>query len=166
MRPIGFPDRPPRGGLFVSARLRQNGLQLWGRAMSDRAEKEKLLRGLYAARERDDRATIGNYVAGLKHFQMMGAREISPVAMTAKGADEIKPFVDQLVDTFTMRDITIVNLLIDGDRALVHWRARVTANPTGNMALTEIADLIEFENGQIVSMKEFCDTALAAKLMT
>jgi ketosteroid isomerase-like protein len=134
--------------------------------MTDRAEKERLLRELYAARERDDKAVIGNYIAGLEHFQLMGSREHSPVAMAAKGLEEIKPFIDQLVNTFTMKDITIINLLIDGDRAMVHWRARVTANPTGNMAVTEMADLFEFENGKIVAMREFCDTALAAKLMS
>ena len=133
--------------------------------MIDRAEKERMLRELYAARERDDKAVIGNYIAGLKHFQMMGSRDHSPVAMAVKGQEEIKPFIDQLVNTFTMHDITIINLLIDGDRALVHWRARVTANPTGNMAVTEMADLFEFEDGKIISMREFCDTALATKLM-
>jgi len=133
--------------------------------VTDRAQKEQMLRELYAARERDDKAVIGNYIAGLKHFQLMGSRDHSPVAMAAKGQEEIQPFIDQLVNTFTMRDITIIDLLIDGDRAMVHWRARVTANPTGNMAVTEMADLFEFENGKIVAMREFCDTALAAKLM-
>jgi ketosteroid isomerase-like protein len=133
--------------------------------MTDRAEKERMLHELYAARERDDKVVMSNHIAGLKHFQMMGSRDHSPVAMAVKSQEEIKPFIDQLVTTFTMHDITILNMLIDGDRAMVHWRARVTANPTGNMAVTEMADLFEFENGKIVSMREFCDTALAAKLM-
>jgi len=40
----------------------------------------------------------------------------------------------------------------------------MTIRSTGEEAVTEMADIVTFENGKIASFLKFCDTALAAKM--
>ena len=56
-------------------------------------------------------------------------------------------------------------MLIDGPSAAVRWQATFHYTKTGRMFLTELADFITVANGKVVSIFEFLDTALAAKVM-
>jgi ketosteroid isomerase-like protein len=47
----------------------------------------------------------------------------------------------------------------------VHWRVTARAPASGQSAVTELFDLVEVKNGRIASFLEFCDTALAARMM-
>ncbi len=70
-----------------------------------------------------------------------------------------------LIGAFEFRNHEIVSLIVDGPRAAVHTRVRVRAAGTGEEVTTEMVDLITVRDGKIVSFLEFCDTAMAAKLM-
>jgi ketosteroid isomerase-like protein len=56
-------------------------------------------------------------------------------------------------------------MLIDGNAAAVHWRAKFRSNINGQTVETDLFDLVELEDGRVTSFLEFCDTALAARLM-
>jgi ketosteroid isomerase-like protein len=60
-----------------------------------------------------------------------------------------------LVKTFRLADHQVLSLLVDGDRAAVHWSASVHSRITGTRVKTEFVDLVEFEGAQIVSYAEF-----------
>ena len=55
--------------------------------------------------------------------------------------------------------------VIEGSKAAVHWRSKVRSSLTGETVVTELFDLVEFEDGRISSFLQFCDTALAHRLM-
>jgi ketosteroid isomerase-like protein len=90
---------------------------------------------------------------------------VSPVATKVVGADQYRPLLAGMIKTFELLDYTIVCMLIDGDTAAVQWHAKIRSSVTGQTVETDLFDLIEMEDGQIASFLEFCDTALAARLM-
>jgi ketosteroid isomerase-like protein len=132
--------------------------------MTSREDIERALRDVYAARQRGDLDAIGCIFAPHARFQMAGSNA-SPVAVRAEGAEQYRPLLAGMMKTFEVLDHQIVSMLIDGSKAAVQWRARLRSTITGETVETDLFDLIEMEDGRIRSFFEFCDTALAARMM-
>jgi ketosteroid isomerase-like protein len=132
--------------------------------MTNREDIERALRDVYAARQRGDLDAIGRIFAPHARFQMAGSNA-SPVAVRAEGAEQYRPLLAGMMKTFEVLDHQIVSMLIDGSKAAVQWRARLRSTITGETVETDLFDLIEMEDGRIRSFFEFCDTALAARMM-
>ena len=133
--------------------------------MNDRRQIEDLLEKLYAARMRGDIETIGRLFAKDATFCMAGSATASPIAVSTLGHEEVLPLLKRMIDTFEHSDFEILSMLIDGHKVAVHWRSTVRHTGTNQVAETEIMDLIELADGRVKSFTEFCDTALAARLM-
>ena len=134
-------------------------------AAPKRSEIERLLRDAYAARMRGDTDAVCACFAEAPHFAIAGAQQTSPIPVKVAERNAFRSLMDGLIKTFDFRDHEILSMVIDGSKAAVHWRVRVRAAPTGEEAVTEIVDVVTVENGKIASFVEFCDTALAARLM-
>ena len=132
--------------------------------MTSREDIERALRDVYAARQRGDLDAIGRIFAPHARFQMAGSNA-SPVAVRAEGAEQYRPLLAGMMKTFEVLDHQIVSMLIDGSKAAVQWRARLRSTITGETVETDLFDLIEMEDGRIRSFFEFCDPALAARMM-
>jgi ketosteroid isomerase-like protein len=132
--------------------------------MTSREDIERTLRDVYAARQRGDLDAIGRIFAPHARFQMAGSNA-SPVAVRVEGAAQYRPLLAGMMKTFEVLDHQIVSMLIDGSKAAVQWHARMRSTVTGETVETDLFDLIEMEDGRIRSFLEFCDTALAARLM-
>jgi ketosteroid isomerase-like protein len=132
--------------------------------MSSREDIERTLRDAYAARQRGDLDVLGQIFAPHARFQMAGSNA-SPVAARAEGAEQYRPLLAGMIKTFEVLDHNIVAMLIDGSKAAVQWRAKIRSAVTGQTVETDLFDLIEMEDGRIKSFYEFCDTALAARMM-
>jgi ketosteroid isomerase-like protein len=132
--------------------------------MTSREDIERALRDVYAARQRGDLDAIGRIFAPHARFQMAGSNA-SPVAVRVEGAEQYRPLLAGMIKTFEVLDHQIVSMLIDGSKAAVQWRARLRSTITGETVETDLFDLIEMEDGRIRSFLEFCDTALAARMM-
>jgi ketosteroid isomerase-like protein len=134
--------------------------------MSDRSSVEKLLREAYAARMRGDIDTIGRIFADNARFEMAGSSQVSRVPARVEGAGQIRPLISQMIKTFELSDLRILSMIIEGSKAAVHWRVKVRSSVTGETADTQLMDLVEVKDGRITSFVEFCDTALASRLMS
>jgi ketosteroid isomerase-like protein len=132
--------------------------------MNSRNEIEQTLREVYAARKRGDLDGLGRVFAPNARFQLAGSNA-SPVATKVVGAEQYRALFAGLIKTFEVLDYTIVTMLIDGNSAAVQWRAKLRSSINGQTVETDLFDLIEVEGGQVTSFLEFCDTALAARLM-
>jgi hypothetical protein len=55
-------------------------------------------------------------------------------------------------------------LLVDGEKALLHWTARVTYTPTNKSENVETFDVVTFRDGKIVDCLQSTDTALVSSL--
>ena len=129
--------------------------------MTDRGKIETFIRKFYAARVEGDMETLGKAFAENAKFQVAGSPEFSMLATFTEGHDGVMGLLQTMVDSLALEDFTIVDLLIDGDKAAVRWRATVHLVTSGQTLSTELADFIEIADGKVVSFTEFLDTALA-----
>jgi ketosteroid isomerase-like protein len=134
--------------------------------MTDRTEIEQLVRNAYAARVRGDIDEIMRLCDPNVHFELAGEKTASPVPMRVLGASDFRPQLAELIRVFKFHSYDIITMAIDGSKVAVRGRAEITSAITGETVVTELADFIEVKDGRIASFVQFCDTALAAKLMT
>ena len=131
--------------------------------MTSRAEMEKSIRSLYVARvhgdldgtlkDMADDATFGIHARGT------GAPELSaPI----KGPAAIRAAVGALIADWQFKDWKEIDLLVDADKekAVLHWRARVTNTKSKKSEIFYVFDVIKFRDGKIVDFQESTDTAL------
>jgi ketosteroid isomerase-like protein len=127
----------------------------------DRSETEGFIKRFYAARIAGDMAALSDAFAEDARLQVAGSPEFSILATTAEGRDSVMALLQTMTDTFALEDFAIRDLLIEGGRAAVRWKAAVNVITAGQTYETELADFIELKDGKIVSFTEFLDTALA-----
>jgi ketosteroid isomerase-like protein len=72
---------------------------------------------------------------------------------------------EAMIAKFAVTDFEILDLFVAGNKAAVRWRATMRQADTNEESTTEIAQFLEVENGQVISLVEFLDTALAMKLV-
>jgi ketosteroid isomerase-like protein len=123
--------------------------------MTDRLEFEILLRELYDARIRGNIAALCLPFADDATFRIAGPGQGGPVAMCAIGKSEIRPLLALLIKAFKLSEFTVFSILIDGEKAAVHWRAKIHSRIAGTIILTELVDLIELRDNRVASYVEF-----------
>jgi ketosteroid isomerase-like protein len=123
--------------------------------MTDRMEIGCLLRELYAARVRGDLDGVCRTFSHDAKFRIAGTSNGSPIAITAVGAAEIRRWLALMIKSFQLTGHTIQSILIDGDKAAVHWQTRVYSRITGTNVSTELIDLVKLQEGRIASYTEF-----------
>jgi ketosteroid isomerase-like protein len=124
-------------------------------AVPDRLEVERLLRELYAARLGGDLEALCRTFAQDARLEIAGTSYSSPMAIRAAGLVEIRSWLALLVKTFQLSDQEILSMIIDGEAAAVHWRARIRSKITGATVLTELVDVVRVREGRIASYTEF-----------
>jgi ketosteroid isomerase-like protein len=123
--------------------------------MPDRLEVERLLRELYAARLGGDLEALCRTFAKDSRLDIAGTSYASPMAIRAAGLGEIRSWLALLVKTFQLSDQEILSMIIEGEAAAVHWRARIRSKITGATVLTELVDVVRVRDGRIASYTEF-----------
>jgi ketosteroid isomerase-like protein len=134
--------------------------------MSDRGEVERLILDAYQARRGGDLAAVGEIFASEMSFKLAGSPSASAVAVSVSGIQDFQSVVKGMTKTFDWVDQTILSMVVEGPKAAVHWRGNLRSMVTGEMVETEMIDLFEVRDGKILSLIEFCDTALAARMMS
>lgn len=132
--------------------------------MTEREKIQALLSDVYAARARNDVPAILKSCTPDVRYQMAGSGETFAAAK-AEGQAEFSVVLDTLFKTFELIDYQIQGITVDGSNATVHWRGNFRSGVTGETAETEIVDVIRVHEGRIVSVIQFCDTALAHRMM-
>jgi ketosteroid isomerase-like protein len=133
--------------------------------MASRKAIEKVVREIYAARKRGDYDAMAEMCTPRASFRIAGATEHSPAAGTTRGRAALRERFAALAQ-FAFANQKMLTIIADGDRAAVHWRAKVTYKPTGKSEVTEFCDLWTVRNGKMTSLVQFIDTALARHLTT
>jgi ketosteroid isomerase-like protein len=131
----------------------------------DPQDVHKLIHDVYAARRSGDVDKILSFFGDEPVFVMAGEPAASPVALSCESRTNLHATITQLVGAFEFLDQDIHTILVDGNRAAVHWRGRLRSTRTGEIAETELVDIVELRDGKIATFKQFCDTALAARLI-
>jgi ketosteroid isomerase-like protein len=132
--------------------------------MTDRATIEALIKQGYAARERGDVDAIIACFRPDGRFHLVGSPQAASICGLAAGHAELRAAMGALVANFEISQRDFVAILIDGNRAAVHSRVKARHVPNDKIVTTDILDLWTFENGEIVEILEFADTALINSL--
>jgi ketosteroid isomerase-like protein len=123
--------------------------------LTNRSAVDGLLRELYAARVRGDFEGLCRVFCEDAKFRIAGVGQAGPVALTAVGISEIRRWLALLLKTFQLSEQMILSMIVENERAAVHWRAKVCSRITGLTVLTDLVDLVEVKNGRIASFTEF-----------
>lgn len=131
----------------------------------DREAIKALINRAYEARDNDNiEGTIALFHPEAQ-VQVAGSHEHAEAAVTARGHREVRQTLERLIATFQFVERTVISTLIDGDRAAIHSRVQLRFIPKNLTVTTDLLDLWRFENGKIVGLVEFADTALVNYLM-
>ncbi len=122
--------------------------------MTKRAEFEALLNKLYAARMRSDTQAVCGLFSDEARIRFAGGTGSSPIVATAEGIAEFHPLLTLMIKSFKLADQRILSMIIDGERAAVHWQALIHSRIFGSSTLTEMVDIVTTEDGRITSYTE------------
>ena len=123
--------------------------------MTERRQGEELLRRLHTARLEANLEQLCALFSPDARLRIQGTSDGKPIAIEARGADQIRPWLSVLVKTFRLRDYQLLSLTIEGERAVAHWHVNIHSKITGALVATELVDLIEVRDGHISSYTEF-----------
>jgi ketosteroid isomerase-like protein len=123
-------------------------------ATAERADFERLLEALYAARVAGTLEPLCALFAPDALFRISGSSDGKPIALAAQGSAEVRSWLTVLLKTFRISRHEILSMTVDGSRAAVHWRAHIHSRITGASVPTELIDLIEMRAGRIGSYIE------------
>jgi ketosteroid isomerase-like protein len=73
--------------------------------------------------------------------------------------------VGALVAAFDFLEQTLLNSVIEDNKAAKHWRLKVKHNSSGEVFVTELFELWTIDGDRVASLVQFCDTALLARIM-
>ena len=133
--------------------------------MTSRVQIEETIRLLYIARVKGDldgtlRDIADDAVSGL-HARGTGAPQLSaPIA----GKASIKAAIGALIADWQFRDWKQIDLLVDGEKAMLHWRANVTNTKSNKSEVFDVFDVIKFRDGKIVDYQQSTDTAMMMRI--
>jgi ketosteroid isomerase-like protein len=129
--------------------------------MTRSEEIKAIIARLYAARKSGDVDGILRLFDEKATFAMSGSKQASAIAVEAKGANEIRAALANLINAYDVHEQTILSFLVDEEKAAVHHRSKMKFKPTGEVFDTEMLDLWKLDGNKIISVIEFVDTALA-----
>ncbi len=133
--------------------------------MTGRSDIEALIRGLCAARVAGDMDVLRQGYAENATFRIAGSPEWGALTAPLTGHAAIMARFESNIASLPLGDFAILDLFVDGNLAAVRWRASVCATKTKDEPTTEVAQFLEVENGKVVSLVEFLDTAYALSLL-
>ncbi|MEZ5829131.1 MAG: nuclear transport factor 2 family protein [Hyphomicrobiales bacterium] len=133
--------------------------------MTDRSEFKSLLQRIYAARVSGDMDVLRKDFTDDTTYVVAGSPDVGAMTVAMSGHADVMGVFERMLANYKLSNFEFLDMLIDGDRAAVRWRATVHNAANGKTIDTELAHFITIENGKIASMIEFMDTALAARFV-
>lgn len=98
-------------------------------------------------------------------FNLVGDKSALHLTGSFQGQATLLAAFGQFIDHFDFQKREILAELVDGDRVAVHSRMVIRHNPSGKVFSTEILDLFRFQDGKIIELTEFADTALVKAII-
>ena len=129
-----------------------------------RAEVERFIRHVYDARLTNDVEKCASLFAPNSWFRIAGTLEINPVARANDTLAGARQQIATMVQLWQWKSFDFRDLIIDGDRVVVHYSLTVVFSPTRETLDTEVIDLITVSERKIQTMLEFIDTAALGRL--
>ncbi len=132
--------------------------------MADDSASKALIRDAYAARHRGDLDALMGFFHPQCRYRLAGGPGVAETFMQPDGLDAVREQMAGLIATYVFSNVEELGLTVDGERAILHWRADVVCKPSGRSGHFEIVDIFTIADGKIASLTQFTDTAGVARL--
>ncbi len=123
--------------------------------MAERVVAERMIEQLHSARVGGDLPGLCRLFADQGRFEIVGASADKPIAIRAQSLAEFRPWLAMMVKVFKLSNYTLLSLVVEWPRATAHWRVDIYSKVTGVTIPTELVDLIELDEDQILTYTEF-----------
>ncbi|MEW6147582.1 MAG: nuclear transport factor 2 family protein [Bradyrhizobium sp.] len=127
--------------------------------MGQREDMLAVIRAGYAARDGGDTDSLVTAFHPEGAFTLMGDKSALELTGRMEGHPTLRDAFKKLTDDFRFEGREFLAELVDGDRVAIHSRVDVRYVPSGQTTRTEILDLFRIQDGKIVELIEFADTA-------
>ena len=134
--------------------------------MTERETVRKLIEQAYAARDRGDIDGVMAAFHANGKFCLAGERKTLELAGTVDGHSSVREAMRGFIAAFEFIKRDILSMIIDGDRAAVHSRLKIRAAAKDVTFTTELVDVFKIEDGKVMMLTEFADTALIKEVTT
>jgi ketosteroid isomerase-like protein len=134
--------------------------------MGNRETLLELVRRAYAARGKGDLDELMTAFHPEAVFTLVGDSRSLQAAGSVKGHPSLRETLGGFISSFEFTERHILSELVEADRAAVHSRLVVRYSPTNTIRTTECLDLLKFQDGKIVELIEFADTAMIRDIMS
>ena len=124
---------------------------------------EAFINEFYASRRANNADACFGYYAPTARIHIAGDEANSPIPMDESG-EALHGQLDALIGTWHWKEQRIVNVVLGGDRAAVHYMLDVTHTGWGKSITTEICDLLTVVDGKETELVEFVDTATVERI--
>ncbi|OYW66531.1 MAG: hypothetical protein B7Z40_11345 [Bosea sp. 12-68-7] len=132
--------------------------------MADDSASKALIRDAYAARHRGDLDALMAFFHPQCCYRLVGGPAIAAAFRQPDGLEAVRDQMAGLIAAYVFSNVEELGLTVDGDRAILHWRADVACKPSGRSGHFEIVDIFTITDGKIASVTQFTDTAGVARL--
>ena len=127
------------------------------------ASREAMIEMIYRAYDARGKGDIDGLMAAFHPdavFELKGEKNLLEVAGAVQGHSNVRSALSGFTKTFEFMKRDIVTALVEGDRAAVHSRLKVRFVPKDIVFTSDVLDTFRFEDGKIIELVEFVDTAL------
>jgi ketosteroid isomerase-like protein len=99
-------------------------------------------------------------------FELKGDRNTLQIAGAVQGHSNVRAALTGFIDTFEFMKRDIVDVIVEDSRAAVHSRLKVRFIPNDIIFASDVLDAFRFEDGKIIELVEFADTALIKSVVS
>jgi ketosteroid isomerase-like protein len=132
----------------------------------DRDIIEKTVRDFLDCRARSDWKTYFSFLSPAAEITIVGDRGLHPYAGRYCGQEGIRQLLRRIDTEFIYVESQILDVVVDHDRAVVRRLKRMRQIGTGEVREQHFCTWVRFQNGLIIEIIEYSDTALTAHLAT
>jgi ketosteroid isomerase-like protein len=131
----------------------------------DREATRTLIEQAYRKRDAGDlEGTVAAFhPAG--RLEIVGSKAHAGAAVVAEGHAQLRATLTNYIAAFGFIRRDFISVIIEGDRAAVHCRVTLRFVPKDQTVTTDLVDLFKLEDGKIIELLEFVDTATINDLM-
>jgi ketosteroid isomerase-like protein len=127
------------------------------------ADREAIIAMIYRAYDARGKGDIEGCMAAFHPnavFELKGEKDVLEVAGAVQGHRDVRAALTGFIATFEFMKRDIIEALVEGDRAAVHSRLKIRFIPKDVVFTSDVLDTFRFEDGKIIELVEFADTAL------
>jgi ketosteroid isomerase-like protein len=133
--------------------------------MANRETMLEVIRGAYAARRVGDLEGLVSAFHPAAVFTLVGDKKALDVVGSVQGHGDLREALGGFIANFEFGQRDILSEVVEGNRAVVHSRLVVRYKPKNKVWTTEVLDLFKFQEGKIIELIEFADTAQIKDMM-